>query len=147
MLILWLKVRSTIFTPVMSGSEKRDRSPSPAPSPSPSQPRPTEHFTLRSLLEPRASDRFSRGGIADIEIENAELMQRLSAMQAGLVAHQSLAKRLSDLGTPASEMPKSLQEAIGRALHLGIITDGERKWLMHINAQANTAKHQVLWPF
>jgi hypothetical protein len=98
-------------------------------------------------LEPRASDRFSRGGIADIEIENAELMQRLSAMQAGLVAHQSLAKRLSDLGTPASEMPKSLQEAIGRALHLGIITDGERKWLMHINAQANTAKHQVLWPF
>ena len=122
----------------MTGSPKRDRSPFPALSPSPSQPRPAEQFTLRVILEARfdrASERFTRGGIADIEIDNADA-------DAGIVAHQSLVQRLSVLDVPASEMPKSLVEAISKGLALDIITHSEAKWLNH----STTRMWRRLWP-
>ena len=95
---------------------------------------------LRELLDSDVGSRFQAGGIVDAPVHRAELDLRLAAIQRGLVAHAALCQALRMLD-PTAQPPRSLAEAIDRALVDKVIHRDEVGWLKHINATANEAKH------
>ena len=95
---------------------------------------------LRELLDEDEALRFQAGGIADAPVKRAQLDLRPSAIQRGLVAHSALCQALRMLD-PTAQPPRSLAEAIDRALVDKVIHRDEVGWLKHINATANEAKH------
>ena len=95
---------------------------------------------LRELLDSNVAMRFKAGAIVDAPVPRAQLDLRLAAIQRGLVAHSALCQALRMLD-PTAQPPRSLTEAIERALKNEVIDKGEVGWLKHINATANEAKH------
>ena len=95
---------------------------------------------LRELLDSNVASRFQAGGIADAPVKRAQLDLRLAAIQRGLVAHSALCQALRMLD-PTAQPPRCLTEAIDRALVNEVIQPREVRWLKHINATANEAKH------
>ena len=81
------------------------------------------------------------GGVADVELQVAEIHHRLAAMHRGLVAHDALNKMLQVEGLSACD---KLLDAIATARTHRIITGAEARWLRHFNKAANEAKHHCM---
>ena len=104
-----------------------------------------KRYTLRSLLEDRASDAFLADGVADVPVDASEIDVRLALMHRALVAHDALNRSLLHVG--ATDMPDKLVDSIAQAESFGLINVREVRWLKFINKQANEAKHGKALPF
>ena len=101
-------------------------------------------LTLRVFLNAQANAVFVQEGVADVKVDRQEIDWSLSAMYTGLVAHRAVNLALSHI-VPST--PSKLLDSIAMAEKEAIISHKEAKWLKHINAQANKAKHASVMPF
>ena len=119
----------------------------------PAAPPTPPRVSLRPLIGSRASSAFAattadggrRLSVADVLVDSYEIDLRMAAMHRALVAHQAINKLLSELEMP--DLPSTLLGSIEKAEELDLVDNRERRWLRHINREANDAKHGRPLPF
>ena len=98
--------------------------------------------SLRALLEPNQSNKFKTDGVADYQVNTADIDLRLAAIHRALVAHQALNSAIQEIAGEDAKRDK-LIDAIEECLRLECITGQEARWLRHFNQKANEAKHSL----
>ena len=97
--------------------------------------------SLRALLDSRYQNVvFKEDGVADVQVNTADIETRLAAMHRALVAHAALNQLLELSG---AERCDKLIDAINEAIRRELITHREANWLKHFNTSANEAKHNL----
>ena len=100
---------------------------------------------LRELLDENR-ERFRRGGIADIQVDDTDLLEKASVIHRALVAHAALNERLKvENWEPQDTLSRAIHECIslGKTLREPILNKSEARWLRNFNKRANEAKHAV----
>ena len=97
--------------------------------------------SLRVLLESRYQNLvFTTDGVADVQVNTADIETRLAAMHRALVAHAALNQLLELSGADRCD---KLIDAINEALERELITHREAYMLNAFNTMANEAKHNL----
>ena len=100
---------------------------------------------LRELLDGN-KERFRRGGIADIQVDETDLLEKASGIHRALVAHAALNERLKvENLQPQDTLSRAIRECIslGKTLREPILNRTEARCLRNFNQRANEAKHAV----
>ena len=102
----------------------------------------TADACLRDFLPGDWHKRFGVGGIADVRINDETLAYRTQVIACQVVAHAAVARmlRLSNVDTP-----DTLARCVQIAKQLDLIGKAEAKALSDLNAEANAAKHSIMF--